>query len=99
MAGVLFNFNTWEFTKGVFEVAFLFIKIFFLPLWWLWLSLFSVLVLIILIERWLYKRRQIQNRALRQKGNLGDLERLANLRDRGVITEEEFKRKKKEILG
>lgn len=31
--------------------------------------------------------------------NLDDLEKLANLKEEGVITEEEFKTKKKEILG
>ncbi len=31
--------------------------------------------------------------------DLGDLEKLAELRDKGVITEEEFQAKKKQILG
>lgn len=32
-------------------------------------------------------------------GNIGDLEKLAGLRDKGIITEEEFIRKKKQILS
>ena len=31
--------------------------------------------------------------------NIGDLEKLAELRDKGVVTEEEFQAKKKQILG
>ena len=33
------------------------------------------------------------------KGNLDELERIGELRDKGVLTEEEFEKKKKELLG
>jgi hypothetical protein len=35
----------------------------------------------------------------RQEDYLSQLEKLADLRDRGILTEEEFAAKKKEILG
>lgn len=35
----------------------------------------------------------------RQGSNIDDLEKLASLRDRGVISEEEFNYKKRQILG
>jgi len=34
-----------------------------------------------------------------KRSDLGDLEKLAELRDKGIITEEEFNAKKKQILG
>jgi len=34
-----------------------------------------------------------------QQSNIGDLEKLAELRSKGVITEEEFQKKKKQLLG
>ena len=48
--------------------------------------------------------RQMEANGLRMSGGgqrpsaLGDLERLANLRDRGAISEEEFQRKKRDLL-
>ncbi len=47
--------------------------------------------------------QMLQNRSLTsnepKKTDLSDLEKLAELRDKGIITEEEFKAKKKQILG
>lgn len=38
-------------------------------------------------------------RSVGQQSNLGDLEKLADLKTKGVITEEEFQAKKKQLLG
>lgn len=35
----------------------------------------------------------------KESGNLADLEKLAELKEKGIITEEEFTQKKKQILG
>lgn len=40
-----------------------------------------------------------QKKTSSSSGNLEDLERLAQLRDKGILTEEEFQAKKKQILG
>ncbi|MBI2593259.1 SHOCT domain-containing protein [Candidatus Daviesbacteria bacterium] len=34
-----------------------------------------------------------------QSGGVGDLEKLAELKDKGIITQEEFEQKKKQLLG
>ena len=48
----------------------------------------------------LQKRLNAANSAnSNHSGPLDELEKLASLRDRGIVTEEEFQKKKKEILG
>ncbi|MHC5826238.1 MAG: SHOCT domain-containing protein, partial [Nostoc sp.] len=49
------------------------------------------------------EQKMISNRTgiqqLSTSSNFDDLEKLANLRDKGIITEEEFQVKKRQLLG
>lgn len=45
------------------------------------------------------KRRSLMEEGSAKTSNLDDLEKLAALRDKGIITEEEFEVKKKQLLG
>lgn len=47
----------------------------------------------------LQKRMNEQAEPSKPSSSLDDLEKLATLKDKGVITDEEFQLKKKEILG
>jgi len=49
-----------------------------------------------LIEERILKSR---NSGFQKNSEIDDLEKLANLRDKGVISEDEFQQKKKQILG
>jgi ribosomal protein L37E len=51
------------------------------------------------IKQAIDKRIAAIHAAPRASSGLDDLERLASLRDKGVITEDEFQQKKKQILG
>ena len=44
-------------------------------------------------------RARLRGEGAATRGGLDDLEHLAQLRDRGIITEEDFAAKKKQILG
>ncbi|MCX5921162.1 MAG: SHOCT domain-containing protein [Candidatus Melainabacteria bacterium] len=45
------------------------------------------------------KRIQSNNQPIKTISNLDELEKLAHLRDKGIVTEEEFNLKKKELLN
>jgi len=45
------------------------------------------------------KIKEQRNKTVGKSGTIDDLEKLAQLKDKGIISEEEFKAKKKQILG
>ncbi|MDX1448170.1 MAG: PH domain-containing protein [Acidimicrobiia bacterium] len=56
------------------------------------------------LQSLIYQQREARTRSLRTESGTGnsvasELERLADLRDRGVLTDEEFERQKQRLLG
>ena len=47
----------------------------------------------------LLKETYVGNVIMTQSSNMDELEKLARLRDKGIISEEEFEAKKKQLLG
>jgi len=94
MAGTFFDFGLND-IKEAFSITGMLLKM----TWWIWLPI----VIVRIILYWLDKRRGEKkddlNVNLKVKGNLADLEKLSELRSKNIITEEEFQKKKKEILG
>ncbi len=45
------------------------------------------------------KMKEQRSKTVGRSGTIDDLEKLAQLKDKGIISEEEFKAKKKQILG
>jgi len=100
MAGTFFDFDIdgVQFWKDVFDITLLFLKDF----WFIWLPFLVIAIFKFLLEIWLNKRRKEKKTLsvnLKVKNDITDLKKLSELRDEGIITEEEFQKKKNEILG
>jgi len=97
MASLLFPpIDVWESIKTIATTSFLIMKWF----WFIYLPLFVLLIIKVLFQTWLNRRRGARiDVNLRKENGANELEKFANLKDRGVISEEEFQQKKREILG